>query len=290
LNKFAWRVGIPLKKLEELASNAEDFYSPFPKKTGTKERMIDNPTGFLKEVQYKINNRILGYILFPNYIIGGVKGQKPLNHPKRHIRRSVIVTIDAKECFPNITNKRVFDIWFRQLGCSSTVARLATKLTTRKGHLPLGAFTSNCLANLALLPCVKEAVQIANRFHWSTPTQYIDDEAFSGNKLPKQLISLIIKGFSRRGIKIHRKKICIMRSNTSQRITGKIVNRKVAIPRSERNKVRAALNELAKTNSTDPMYSKHYRSVRGRISNLKNLHPQLAAKMLKQFKTFKKPR
>jgi hypothetical protein len=291
LNKFAYTIGIQREKLKALAIRAESCYSPVMKKTGNKLREIDNPAGFLKEVQKRINERILSTLSFPEYVIGGVKGRKPSEHPRRHIGKSVVITLDVKNCFPNITNQQVFDIWHKQLGCSHDVARLATRLTTRKGHLPLGASTSNCLANLALQPCLKSVVKTASQCGFSTDStgQYVDDLAFSGDTLSEEFISAVVKEFSRHGFIIKREKIIVMRSNEPQIVTKKIVNKKVSLPIQERNRIRAALNELKNTDSSTQSYLRLYRSVLGRINSMKEFHPELAEKMLGQVKILSNP-
>jgi len=226
LNKFSRLIGVPRKKIEQLVENVEVFYSPFSEKDS--DRIIDNPTGFLKKIQGLIFRRILSHVLFPNFIIGGVKGRNPFEHPKLHIRKPVVVTIDVKDCYPSISNKRIFSVWFNQLNSSADVARLATKLTTVKGHLPLGSPTSSYLANLVLFPCVKNAIMIADK-HNFTSSNYCDDSAFSGEKLPDEFITLIIREFSRRGLRIGRRKICVMRSGGSQYVARKKVNKKLAL-------------------------------------------------------------
>ncbi len=47
INKFVYCLGIHRKKIEKLADEAASYYIPFQKKTGTKERTIDNPRGFI---------------------------------------------------------------------------------------------------------------------------------------------------------------------------------------------------------------------------------------------------
>lgn len=290
-NKFAHCIGIHRDKIEKLANKVTSFYSPFPKKTGEKERIIDNPTGLLKEVQQRINDRILNSILFPDFVIGGVKGRKPYEHPLRHVKRPIVITLDVKDCFPSITNKQIFDVWHKQLNCSSEVARLATKLTTRNGHLPLGAPTSNCLSNLALQPCLNNVIKIAEDFGFSANSvgQYIDDLAFSGVTLPGNFITSVVKEFSRHGFRIKRSKIKVMRANKPQVVTKKNVNRKVGVPRSERDKVRAALHELKNTEPQSLIYVKRYRSVKGRIKNIDDFHPGLAKKMNADFNRLPNP-
>lgn len=291
LRKLAYAIGIPREKLENLADKAESYYSPFMKKTGDKSREIDNPVGFLKEVQNRIDDRIFSALSFPEYIIGGVKGRKPYEHPFRHIRKKVVVTFDVRDCYPNITNQQIFDVWHKQLGCSHDVAKLMTRLTTRKGHLPLGAPTSTCLANIALKPCLEEVVKIASRYGFSRNCvgQYIDDSAFSGETLPEEFILKAVKEFSRHGFRIKRSKIKVMRSNEPQIVTKKVVNRKVSVPIQERNRIRAALYELKNMDSSSRDYLKQYRSVLGRINGIKIFHSTLASKMLEKIKALPNP-
>lgn len=291
LNKFAFQLGIRREKLEKIAENIDSHYAPFQKKIGEKERIIDNPTGLLKEAQSRIHDRILSSIPLPDYVIGGVKGRKPYEHPQRHINKSVVVTLDVKGCFPSITNKQVFDVWHKQLKCSPEVARLATKLTTRKGHLPLGAPTSNHLANLALQPCLTNMMKIANDSGFSSDSvgQYIDDLAFSGLALPENFINSVIKEFLKHGFRLRRDKIKVMRSNKPQVVIKKLVNRKVSIPLEKRNKIRAALHNLKNMDLKDPAYKKQYRSLRGRINDLKDFHPTLAMKVGIEFNKLTNP-
>jgi len=288
LNKFAYCLGVSRVKLEDLVNHLVYCYDPYDKNKAGKKRTIDRPQGLLKEVQKRMNDRILNSIQLPEYVVGGVKGKKPKEHPQRHINRPVVVTMDVKDCFPSITNKMIFDVWHRQLGCSPEVARLATKLTTRIGHLPLGASTSLALSNLALRSCLERINLIAQRCGL-TMGQYVDDLAFSGDKLPDDFITAVVAEFQKHGLKINRKKVVVMRPNEPQLVTKKVVNKKVSIPLKERNRVRATINALGKTNIGDRNYIKHYRSVKGRISNLREFHPKLAAKMMARFVTLPEP-
>jgi len=288
INKFAHCLGIHRGKIEKLADETVSYYAPFQKKTGTKERTIDNPRGLLKEVQKRMNDRILDKFVLPDFVIGGVKGKRPNEHPGRHVNKPLVITFDIKDCFPNITSKQVFDIWHKQLGCSHEVARLATKLTTRIGHLPLGAPTSLALANIALQPCLSKVAEIAEHNGFLIG-QYVDDLAFSGAVLPQGFMPSIVEEFIKYGFKLKSKKIKVMRANKPQIVTKKLVNRKVSIPRIERNKIRAALHELHNVDVKSSTYGKQYRSLKGRINNLGDFHPVLAEKIREQFKQLYNP-
>lgn len=73
-----------------------------------------------------------------------------------------------------------------------------------------------------------------------------------------------------------------MPKSGSQMITKRIVNQKESVPREEINRIRSAIKELKDTPKNDPEYTRKYKSTKGRIVSIKNLHPQRAAKLLMQ--------
>lgn len=272
---FAWLLGVSIHELKEVANKADSFYSPFVNKKG---RNIDNPQDQLKVIQSKINKKILTLYKFPEFITGGIKGRKIQDHLSIHIRRPVVVTLDVKNCFPSISNGMVYKVWRNRLGCYPDTARLATRLTTFKGHVPLGSATSNLIAALVLLPCL-EKVRRLSVDHGFCMRQFVDDTALSGNDLKDDLITEICKEFSRHGLSIKRKKVCVMRSNKPQLVTKMLVNRKMSKPRSERNKIRAALKQLEIMDPLQPEFTTAYLKVMGRINYLKPFHPRIVEKM-----------
>ena len=68
----------------------------------------------------------------------------------------------------------------------------------------------------------------------------------------------------------------------SQKVTKRIVNQAVGMPRKEINRIRSAVNELRSTPKNDPMYLRRFASVKGRIIGIKKLHPQIANKFLQE--------
>ena len=69
----------------------------------------------------------------------------------------------------------------REYGYSTGVARLLTKLTTRKGLLPQGAPTSTVIANLVLARSVDEPTQMPAERAGTAFTRYVDDFSLSGD-------------------------------------------------------------------------------------------------------------
>src|SRR5438105_1593595 len=78
--------------------------APFAKNpVELKQRKIDNPSSITKDVQKRINRRLLRERLFPGHICVGVKGKTLLDNVTPHLKARVIVTLDIKSFFPHIT-------------------------------------------------------------------------------------------------------------------------------------------------------------------------------------------
>ncbi len=277
--KLAWKIHIPREKLEGVASDVARFYSPYMnRKPGRKPRWVDQPTGLLKQIQKQLNEIILKKLPLPDCMKGGVSGRHPLAHPCLHVGREVVVTIDIKDCFQSITRAQVFRVWRHSVNCSPTVAHLLTRLTTYWGHLPTGAPTSTMLANLVLVPVVLEVQSIAQerciRF-----SQYIDDGAMSGAQLDDSLILEVVRVFSKHGFRIGRKKVKVRRSGSQQMVTGKVVNKRLSIPREKRRKIRPALHQLSMLQPGSPSYKSSRLSVEGRIRAIQELHPDQSKRL-----------
>ena len=288
LNRFARLLGIPPAYLKQLAERAPAHYRTFWDKKEKEPRWIEEPSDTLKAVQRKINDALLRSVPLPQFVIGGVKGRKYQEHPELHVGQPVVVTIDVKKCYPNVTERQICAVW-RRLGCSNRVASLATKLTVFRGHLPTGAPTSPALANHVLLPASRRAYALAQEKGLRL-SQYIDDLAVSGLSIPDDFITSAIKEFAREKVKIGRKKTKVMPRSDRQIVTKRLVNRRVALPLKERKNVRAALHELTKTNWDDPRYAERYHRVLGQISHLRAHHTAQGTRLMAKFATLNKPK
>lgn len=289
LNRFGKLIGFNSAALKRIANNVDQYYHPFPKKTGKKEREIANPKGILKDIQKSINVNILGKYNFPKNIVGGIKGRTDSEHLMVHVGKPVVITVDIKDCFPSITNTMVFKIWREFLGCSPDVAHLATRLTTWKGNVPLGASTSNLIAALALIPCIEGVDKILKDENMSNPTQWVDDMAISGTSYSNELLAKIAAEFAKRGFVISRQKQNIMRAHKNQSVLKKNINKSISIPQAVRNKTRAALHDLKSEDINSESYQKKYRSVKGKIHYIKRYHPNIGDKMLEELNVLPKP-
>ncbi len=281
-NRLAHILGWDRKWLEKIATRAAEFYRPFEKpRIGKKPRLIDHPISPLKDIQALIKEHILDEVSFPSYVLGGVKGGSAWLNASLHRGKRVVITVDVVDCFPSISNNRVFRIWCNRLGCSPTVSHILTQLTTFEGHLPQGAPTSTCLANLALLPVVEECREMVSILRLEL-SQFVDDVGISGNLSDFDIITDISQIFSRHGFRIGRHKLHLMRCGRAQKVTGFTVNRSLGIPRKGRSRIRAAVHELERSTLCSEALACHCRKVMGRIRHMGAFHPGVAEKLVRR--------
>jgi len=275
LRDLEYKLGFTRQLLHDIASVSGRYYKPFWK-IGTKPRRIDHPTGILKEIQARIQFRLLCKISFPDHIHGGVAKRSPITNAGRHLRVPVIVTLDVRKCFPSVTNKQIFRVWRNVLNCSPTIAHLLTKLTTFEGHLPQGAPTSTALANLALAQCDEKILSFCHQ-HKIVYTRYIDDLVFSG-PLARAVINDVVRTAKSLGFRLPHAKTKIMGPHTRHEVTGLVVSSKLNVAREKRAKLRAAINNLRSGN----IPANAILSIKGKIGFVRQVNQEAAKSLEKQ--------
>jgi RNA-directed DNA polymerase len=241
-----FRLGFNRERLSAIAQTAGRYYRPYTDFKGSKPRRIDQPVGILKDLQSRIQKRLLSEIIFPEQVQGGVRDRSPITNARRHVGARVVVMLDVRKCFPSITNKHIFHAWRVILGCSPTISSLLTKLTTFEGHLPQGSPTSTTLANIVLSACDDEIqascgdFDIAYRY-----TRFVDDLVFSGDQA-RDVINKAVQILKQNGFRAPHAKLRIMGPKVQHQITGVVVNAKLGVARKKRAKIRAAIDHLRK--------------------------------------------
>lgn len=197
-------------------------------KNGRQKRRIINPSTLkLKEIQKRINKSILNKMSVPKYIFGGAKGKDNVLNAKQHQGKKFKFITDLTNFFPSITNKMVYDM-FIAYHFSPDVASLLTKLTTYKGHVPQGAPTSTCIANLVFTKTGNELAQLAKEYN-ITFTSFVDDLTFSSCCDFHFLVPTIIDIITRNGFIISHQKTFYQSHCPS--ITGVICyNNRLSVP------------------------------------------------------------
>lgn len=276
IDKLTSKLKLNIRQFVKIAKNSSKYYRPFDlkKKFSTKWRHIDNPTAELKEIQKRINKLILrDYILqLPPNIIGGVKDKTIIDNAKIHVNQEMVLTLDIKDCYPNTSNSRIYDLWKNILGFDPNSSRILTQLTTHNGHLPQGSSASPSLSNLALLQLFEEINTYANK-HSLNFTMYVDDITISGkyNDVTDS-ISKLISIIQKYGYQVRNKKIKKMPSRVTQITTGVKLNNGISVSKNKIDEVRKNIINLA--NLRKPYITKM--SILGKIDQIKKLSEEKA--------------
>jgi len=241
LRDLEYRIGFNRQLLRQTAATAGHYYRPFPKK-GPKPRMIDNPVSILKEIQGRIQERLLSDISLPDHMHGGVTSRSPITNASQHVQATVVVTLDIRKFFPSVTNKHIFHVWRNVLDCSPTIARLLTQLTTFERHLPQGSPTSTTLANIVLAESDQKIKSLCKE-QGIVYTRFVDDLIFSGESA-RSIINSVVRILKKSGFRVPHAKMQVMGPRKRHQITGMVVNRTIAVPREKRANIRAAIHSL----------------------------------------------
>jgi hypothetical protein len=276
---LGWRLGVRGNELLELANTADDFYflaRQEPKSDGTVRECYDAHSP-LKGVHKKIQDRILRAVEFPRYLMGGIRDRE---HPRDYVRNAILhsgkgtlIQEDIASFYPSISTGRVADIFQHVFHYPPVVAECLAKLCTRRGELVQGASTSTYLANLAMWdrePLVEAKLRLM-RMRYS---RYIDDINVSCKRNLRsderedvvRMLHTMIRGC---GYSPKRSKQHVASIDQPKIIHNLCVHgERPALPRAERNSIRAALFQLERRAKVAPLKEetwKEAQSVKSRL-------------------------
>lgn len=268
--------------INDLATTAGRHYRSFDLWKGKRDngsdkwRHIDNPSDPLRFTQDSIYNRLLKPLAdnMPSYLIGGMPKRSIKDNAYPHLGSEVVLGLDIENCFPSLSNQRIFKVWRNQLGCSDEVARILTQLTTFQCRLPQGAPTSPFLCNLALSSLAEDISKYASEVGLVF-TIYVDDITLSGkNTTVRSSIKDIIPIVGRHGLRLSKEKFekAIMDSNEIQKTTGVVVNNKMTLPKKKLLEIRKEIARLGELGNTAKTYELN--SVWGKVQFVKSLDPK----------------
>ncbi len=258
-------LGIPLSRLRWFTHDrpAETTWHYvrylIPKRSGG-ERVILAPKRELKALQRKVLDGLVAKVPTAPAAHGFVRGHSIVTNARPHVGKQVILKLDLKDFFPSITFPRVRGL-FLSLGYSfsvaSTLALLCTEyerepfgrdetryyISIGPRHLVQGAPTSPGLANLVAWRLDQRLSGLAAKYGF-TYTRYADDLTFSGDKseAASQILASARRIIADERFVLNNAKTRIARSNTRQIVTGLVVNKQLATPRTLRRRLRAILH------------------------------------------------
>ena len=273
-------------EIQKVACNPERYCEEFKtvKKNG-KFRNIVKIFGPLKDIQQSIKHNLLDRVQMPNYLTGGIKRRDFQFNAQCHCNSKILIQEDIKNFFPSITKDQVKHIWTDFFKFSDEVATLLTKLTIYKEHLPQGAQTSVCLANLVMFQSEPKFYEWC-KVRQLNYTRYIDDICISSRRkissekkteIIKKLYGMILGA----GFTPQRSKHQCSTAAHRMEIMGQVVNRgKPTLTREYKRKVRAIVHNLQikrgeRLSKQDP----EFRSAIGMINHLSRFHPKEASKL-----------
>lgn len=286
LNDFAWRLGVPLVRLQEIANDVAPHYRLQVLKKGDKARHLYVPEPELKRVLRRIKKIILDSLPLEDAAHGGVRGKSPRTNAECHLAKRCLVTVDVKQFFPQVRHAVVYRMFRTEFGFGRDVARLITRLTTYRAQLPQGSPTSTGIANLLLTMPLDRPIGTAAHNRNVDYSRFVDDAAMSGDN-PRPLINEVARQLSTRGLRIHRpntrnpqkSKLRIMTGDGPQKVTGLNVNSRngPSVPRAIRDNIRAAIHALPTLSRAETQ--KALSSIKGRIQHVERLNPGTGARL-----------
>ena len=282
---LAWRLGIPLPTIRELAGDVESHYHEWESVNieKGKTRVLKVPDDLLKAVQRRILKNVLIEFPLPESAHGGVKGRSPKTNAERHLGKSLVVNIDIRDFFPSVRHYEVAKLFCRDFGCGRETTWLLTRLTTVDGQLPQGAPTSTMIANVLLAIPVDEPLNRSALQFDVEVTRFVDDFTLSGTNA-EMLINKAAQCVSTVGLRTWRKrrKLKITPNYKRQEVTGLTVNSTngPSVSRDKRDRIRAAIHQLRTVTQLE--FDRSLASIKGRVNHVRQFNKGSAARLERQ--------
>lgn len=248
----------------------DEHYTRFRRKKSSGEfRVLAAPNKQLKLVQKALVKKYLQKIPLPEECTGFRPGMSILSNALPHCGKRFVFNTDIEDFFGSISSERVLGLYLR-LGFGFPVACVLTELTTYIGCLPQGAPTSPYLANLIAYTMDMDLSEYCAANGWSY-TRYCDDITISGDTTftlaDMRTISDLVE---LEGFNLNIKKTRFHKSNSTQKVSGLVVNSKPNLPRAKRRMIRAMFHQA----ELDPEAYKHrLKELENHLSQLSMLDP-----------------
>ena len=235
-----------IKTIYSISNNIEKNYKIYKiKKRNGKYRTIYEPNLILKQIQKQILNNILNNKSISKYAKAYHKGIGLKDNAISHINKEMLLKLDIKDFFENISFLDVYNSCFPIEYFPKPVGMILTYLCTYDNHLTQGSPTSAYISNLVMKEFDEELGFWCDLRNISY-TRYSDDMTFSGNFSPSELIIKVRKMLYKLGLELNNDKIHIVYKSSSQNVTGIVVNEKMQVNVKYRNKIRQEIYYIKK--------------------------------------------
>mgnify|MGYP001140833105 FL=1 len=235
-----------IKTIYSISNNIEKNYKIYKiKKRNGKYRNICEPSSNLKQIQKRILTNILNNKSISKYAKAYHKGVGLKDNAIPHINKEMILKLDIKDFFENISFVDIYNSCFSIEYFPKSVGMILTYLCTYDNHLTQGSPTSAYISNLVMKEFDEELGIWCNLKNISY-TRYSDDMTFSGEFNPSELIVKVRKMLYKLGLELNNNKIHIVHKSSSQNVTGIVVNEKLQVNIKYRNKIRQEIYYIKK--------------------------------------------
>ncbi len=270
--ELAWFADV--RGLERTAPEPLRHYRWHSVHRATGSRLLGAPKPRLKEIQRRVLRHVLDAVPVHDAAHGCVPGRSVRTSLAPHAGAAVVLHMDLEAFFASIPAARIWGLLQGTAGLTEPVAHAVTGLVTtvvpaqvwragpvpagaedrdrhrRMGrrlavpHLPQGAPTSPALANLACFRLDRRLAGLAATYG-AAYTRYVDDLLISGGRGTDRLVERVSAIAADEGFRVHSGKTRAMRSAGRQQALGAVVNVHPALPRRERDALRALLHNCA---------------------------------------------
>ena len=243
LEALAEFLGFAPQNLYRLAYLGPNAYKKIdvPKKNSDEKRTLTVPNLELKGVQKQINFYILKRVEVHHCAYAYVPGRSVYKAAKKISNNSVVLHLDIKEFFDNISANRVYGV-YKSIGYSDKASWILTKLTTYDNYICQGSPTSPFLSNIVCINLDKNLTTLARKWGLSY-IRYSDDLYFCGSKdfkhhMFKGVVANVLRD---NGFRLNNKKTRYFRANQPRKTLGLMTHgRSPDLPRRVRRNYRAA--------------------------------------------------
>ncbi len=239
------------KILYNISNNIDSNYDELIiKKKNGKLRFLYEPSDELKNIQKNILKNILEDKRLADCVTSYRKNYSVKDNAKYHVNKNIIVKLDIKNFFNNITFDKVYSTCFYEALYPKSLGILLTNLCCYHNTLPQGAPTSGYISNLVMRK-FDELVSSYSKENNITYTRYSDDMTFSGDFNVNNLITYVEKLLTENGFKLNKRKTKVIKQSQRQLVTGIVINKKISICKKYKRKIRQEMYYASKYGIND---------------------------------------
>lgn len=233
-------LGLPLRTLYAVSNRIPAHYhrAEVPKRDGG-VRVLRVPDPVLKDIQRRIARVLLSGMPVSPHATAYRYGAGVVENARRHVGRPELLKLDILHFFDSIRYIQVKEAAFPAEIYAEPLRILLSMLCYDRDVLPQGAPTSPWIANLVLRP-FDEKLGAWCRARGVVYTRYCDDLAFSGTALDG-VEERAEEGLRALGFRLNGAKRALCRDGQQKRVTGLVVNERVAVPACRRRRLRQEL-------------------------------------------------